>query len=309
MSLIPANEEQQIAIFEEINETTNTKLEENIRIIKQWIENQPHLPHNYDERILPTVIRGCKHQLERVKSKLDCYYTSKTLMPELFQQRDVTLPELQIIKQQFEITVLPRLTPSGCRITYQCLTKDFNKVDLKNVIKIMLMIGDIRLIEEGPISGDIFIYDLGSVTSSGIAKIINPYMKKGLSFTQNALPQRLKEIHLVNCPSYAETAINFVKMFMKPKIRNRFQVHSSMESLFQKIPIEYFPSDFGGNEKSLISLQDDWWKKLENYCSYFEKQESVHSDESKRTQQNNHGADICSDVYGTVGSFHKLNID
>ncbi|KAG8292590.1 hypothetical protein J6590_034783 [Homalodisca vitripennis] len=41
-----------------------------------------------DERMLPLVVRGCKHNLERAKVKVDTYYSVRGSMPEIFQSRD-----------------------------------------------------------------------------------------------------------------------------------------------------------------------------------------------------------------------------
>jgi hypothetical protein len=49
-----------------------------------------------DQRIL-TFLRGCKFSLEKVKRKLDMYFTMRTAVPEFFNDRDVTRPELKEI--------------------------------------------------------------------------------------------------------------------------------------------------------------------------------------------------------------------
>lgn len=49
-----------------------------------------------DQRIM-TFLRGCKFSLEKTKRKLDMYFTMRTAVPEFFNDRDVTRPELQEI--------------------------------------------------------------------------------------------------------------------------------------------------------------------------------------------------------------------
>lgn len=46
------------------------------------------------------------------------------------------------------------------------------------------MIGDIRLIEEVAISGDIFVFDIGNLTLNQIAKLVNPLLKRTLQATE-----------------------------------------------------------------------------------------------------------------------------
>lgn len=53
-----------------------------------------------DERILATFIRGCKHDAERVQRKLDHYFSYRTIMPDLFMNRDPTAPDIKNLKSQ-----------------------------------------------------------------------------------------------------------------------------------------------------------------------------------------------------------------
>lgn len=47
-----------------------------------------------DDARLRTFLRGCKFSLEKVKKKLDMYYTMRNAVPEFFANRDVDRPEL-----------------------------------------------------------------------------------------------------------------------------------------------------------------------------------------------------------------------
>lgn len=310
MALIGANNQQRLKIFEEINETHPNKCEEVKNVIKQWIKSQPHLPKNYDERILSAFIRGCKHDIERVKRKLDHYFTYRTMMPELFADRDPTSQEMKLLKEYLIAFPLPELTANGCRITIHKVLDDENSyLDVKIIVKYLLMLGEVRLIEEGPIFGDIMIFDVACCKAAMVSKLLNPVIKKGIMCCQNALPQRLKEIHVINVPPYMDTGVNIIKMFVKQKIKERFHVYSDIEGLYKYIPRDSLPSDYGGKEKSLDALQSEWFKKLESYRSYFEEQENICSDESKRIKKSDSSSAKCEDLFGTNGSFHKLAID
>jgi hypothetical protein len=53
--------------------------------------------HATDDQRIMTFLRGCKFSLEKVKRKLDMYFTMRTAVPEFFNDRDVTRPELKEI--------------------------------------------------------------------------------------------------------------------------------------------------------------------------------------------------------------------
>ena len=61
------------------------------------MKTQPHLPKDMDDARMTTFLRGCKWSIERVKQKLDMYYTMRNAIPEFFADRDMTRPELQQI--------------------------------------------------------------------------------------------------------------------------------------------------------------------------------------------------------------------
>lgn len=46
------------------------------------------------------------------------------------------------------------------------------------------MLGEIRLIEEGPISGDIVIFDVACCKAAMVSKLLNPVIKKGILCSQ-----------------------------------------------------------------------------------------------------------------------------
>lgn len=58
---------------------------------------------------------------------------------------------------------------------------------------------------------------------------------------------KLKEVHIVNVSPLVDTIVNFVKPFIKEKIRNRIFFHSDgFESLYKYIPKEMLPEEYGG---------------------------------------------------------------
>lgn len=73
---------QKVAI-EELNENPE-RIEEDIHKFKTWIERQPHLRARTDDQFLLAFLRGCKHNLEKAKTKIDNYYMLRTKCSDLF---------------------------------------------------------------------------------------------------------------------------------------------------------------------------------------------------------------------------------
>ncbi|XP_075218035.1 alpha-tocopherol transfer protein-like [Lycorma delicatula] len=310
MTLVQPTPEQQLRIRSELNENVSTR-DQDLEHIKDWLKRQPHLPQFDDDGRIMTFLRGCKFSLEKTKRKLDMYFTMRTACPEFFSDRDPTRFELQEVMRIAHIPPLPGLTPNGRRVIIM------RGVDATNIIpnvadgmKVVLMIGDIRLKEElVGVAGDIYILDASIATPAHFAthfsKFTPALIKKFLICVQEAYPVKLKEVHVVNVSPIVDTIINFVKPFLKEKIRNRIHVHNELETLYEFVPKDVLPEEYGGYAGPIDKINKQWMDKLLTYQDWFKEQENVKADESKRPGK----PKTHDDLFGMEGSFKQLSID
>ncbi|XP_033322708.1 alpha-tocopherol transfer protein-like isoform X2 [Megalopta genalis] len=306
MLLIQPSEEMSKQIREELNENVTTR-DKDVEIIKEWLSKQPHLPKFDDDQRIMTFLRGCKFSLEKCKRKLDMYFTMRTAIPEFFADRDITRPELREISKLIQIPPLPGLTKNGRRvIIMRGIDKEIPTPNITEAMKMVMMIGDIRLKEElVGVAGDVYILDASVATPAHFAKFTPTVVKKFLVCVQEAYPVKLKEVHVVNVSPLVDTIVNFVKPFIKEKIRNRIFMHSNLETLYDYIPQEILPKEYGGDAGPIQDIHDTWMKKLEEYGPWFKEQESVKSNEALRPGK----PKTQDDLFGLDGSFRQLSID
>ncbi|KAK5637981.1 hypothetical protein RI129_012276 [Pyrocoelia pectoralis] len=307
MTLVQPSPELQIFIRKELNEDVDTR-ENMLETMKEWLAKQPHLPDTWDECRIMTFLRGCNFSLERCKKKLDLYFTMRTAAPEFFSNRNIKNPELQEIIKKANCPPLPGLTKDGRRVVVlRGLDKNYTTPALQDGMKIVLMIGDIRLAaEEVGVAGDVYILDASVVTPAHFSKVTPGVVKKFLVCVEEAYPVKLKEVHVVNAHPLVDTIFNWVKPLLKEKIRNRVYIHSDgYESLHKFIPKEVLPEEYGGTAGKVQDFHDQWMKKLEEYTPWFEEQENLKADESKRPDKPTN----YDDLFGVDGSFRQLHID
>lgn len=290
----------------ELNEDLNTR-DRDLAAIKDWLKKQPHLPNEWDDGRIMTFLRGCSFSLEKCKRKLDMYFTMRTACPEFFTNRDVTKPDLSEVIAKAQGAPLPGLTSNGRRVTIcRGLDKDIDADRLNNILKIALMIGDVRLKEElEGVGGDIYVLDASVVTPAHLAKISPSAIKKFLICVQEAYPIKLKEIHIVNTSAVVESLINFIKPFLKDKIKHRIFIHSNMNTLHEHVPKDMLPREYGGTGCSLDEVNQGWMKKLADYADWFKEQENVKANESLRPGKPTN----YDELFGIDGSFRQLSID
>lgn len=126
-------------------------------------------------------------------------------------------------------------------------SKDIPTPNVSEAMKLVLMLGDVRLKEEHVgVAGDVYILDATVATPMHFSKFTPALVKKFLVCVQEAYPVKLKEVHVINVSPLVDTIVNFVKPFLKEKIRNRIYVHGSLEKLYEYVPREILPEEYGG---------------------------------------------------------------
>lgn len=80
---------------------------------------------------------------------------------------------------------------------------------------------------------------------------------------------------------------------------------SNLDKLYEKIPLKYWPKEYGGENGSIPEIIAEWEQKFLSYRDYFIEDAKYGTDEELRT-----GKPIDFDnLFGMEGSFRKLNVD
>ncbi|KAJ0173233.1 hypothetical protein K1T71_011409 [Dendrolimus kikuchii] len=291
----------------ELKEDVNTK-DRDLAAMREWLKKQPHLPDDWETGPLMTFLRGSSFSLEKCKRKLDMYFTMRAACPEFFANRDASKPDLQeIMMNKIEGPPLPGLTPNGRRVTIcRGIHPNLDAQQITDTLKLALMIGDVRLTEEKEgVAGDIYVLDAAVLGPSLLAKLSATTIKKFMICVQEAYPIKLKEVHIINTSPIIERFVNFVKPFLKEKIRKRIFIHRDVQDLYAYVPREMLPLEYGGECGTIASLQDQWKQKLHEYREWFMRQESIKANEALRPGKPTN----YDELFGIDGSFRQLAID
>ncbi|KAF9812566.1 hypothetical protein SFRURICE_014425 [Spodoptera frugiperda] len=291
----------------ELKEDVTTR-DRDLAAIREWLKKQPHLPDDWETGPIMTFLRGSSFSLEKCKRKLDMYFTMRAACPEFFTKRDATRPELnEIMTNKIQGPPLPGITPNGRRVTIcRGIHPDLTSQQITDTLKLALMIGDVRLTEEKEgVAGDIYVLDAAVLGASMLAKLSAATIKKFMICVQEAYPIKLKEVHIINTSPLVERFVNFVKPFLKEKIRKRIYIHREVKDLYKYIPQEMLPSEYGGQCGSMATLQEQWKLKLQEYRDWFKRQDNIIANESLRPGRPTN----YDELFGIDGSFRQLSID
>ncbi|XP_014241315.1 alpha-tocopherol transfer protein-like [Cimex lectularius] len=284
MALIPLTKEQEEAILHKAGYTA-TKLAEDVAVIREWLDQQEHLPpsrKNENDAFITNFLLGCKGKLSSCKKKLDAYYSLRSHYGQLFSDRN---PEdLEPSLQYLEAMTIPKPTEDGCRINVAVLTdQEFN---FEACLKRILLVLEIRLRSEAIYAGDYIISDVGMFLPKHIFKVSIPLLHQFLQFALKAIPYRLKGLIFFNTSYLFEVGINrFLKPFLKAQIAKRVYMYSEGKEILRKhFDVSFLPKEFGGATYEIKPLSEYWLEEGKAWKEWFLTDGSELTDESKRPQ-------------------------
>ncbi|XP_034828357.1 alpha-tocopherol transfer protein-like [Maniola hyperantus] len=294
----------------EINEEPN-RIGLDICAIREWLGKQPHLKSvNPSDQWIVSFLRGNKYSLEKTKSKLEMYYTLRSLLPEIFCNRNPFDPIAQdILKLGIFLPLTTLEREDSRRITLNRLNiVESSNNRLIDVFKVTFMIIEILILEDDNfvIAGKDLVVDLNGVGIRTFSQFTPAVAKQTAAISEKALPVRLNSSHLLNTSTAFESVYSMFRMILSEKWKKRFNVYSrNLEAMYDVIPRTILPKEYGGMSGTIQELTDYWKIKVESYSDYFLREEVVRSDEALRPGQAKTG----SDLFGVEGSFRKLDVD
>ncbi|XP_017488113.1 PREDICTED: alpha-tocopherol transfer protein-like isoform X1 [Rhagoletis zephyria] len=304
----PLSAELQKIAIEQLNEVPE-RVPQDIAALRDWIEKQPHLRARTDDQFLVNFLRGCKYSLEKAKSKIDHFYTIRTMVPHMFANNTMADPNHLLIVRSGCYVALPKPLGVGGPVIgfsrYKII--DDLPITVKDFCRYVAMITDKTIVatDQYVIGGYMEILDVNKVGLSAMSKFDPVSVKQLSTYCIKGCPIRIKGVHVINAPKEGLTAINIVRNIFPAHIKDRFFIHRNMEELYKYVPKEYLPIEYGGQNGSLADMAKQHEKELVAFNSYFEENEKYGIDENLRQGQK---VDMSS-MFGLEGSFRKLEFD
>ncbi|XP_021921168.1 alpha-tocopherol transfer protein-like [Zootermopsis nevadensis] len=221
---------------------------------------------------------------------------------------------MQLCFRAVHYVPLPTLTPLGYRPTLLRLAHcDASKFDVRVLTTRIVMSLDARLLEERCLS-NVMLIDLEGFTMGHYTRAspTQATVRKALLCIQDAFPMRLAQVHLINVPAFINNVMSLFRPFLKEKFLNKIFFHcSGYEALYEHVPREALPREYGGKLDSTQDLADRWNEKLVSLRPWFLREQLIsRSDETRRPPglRTDTASALASDpdVHGT---FRQLSID
>ncbi|KAG7300224.1 hypothetical protein JYU34_015787 [Plutella xylostella] len=300
--------------------------------LKQWVAGQPQLPNDLGDNLLTRFLHSCYYDLERAKTAINLFCTIRLNSPELLNNRD---PESEKIQKTLKIVNLAQLKISGNRNLWIWQLNDpgLERYDYVQDARLFFLSTDAWLLNETHLEdADVVLMDVKDISLKFLAKFNVSVARKLSKYQEEAMPIRLKQIHLVNAPPFIDKIHALMKPFMKqahidmvdgheierlstfslhlktdtgPGLNSSIHFHSpKSETLFNFIDKEELPDEYGGTGGKMADHMKRVLEVIHQKREFLIKDNLWKAIDLKKS-----GKESKNDVPETLPSFRSLAID
>jgi len=251
---------------------SDQEVQEKVEEFQEWIRTQSHLPQTLDKVLLARYLKIYSFRLDRAKRLLEDGLVFRKKNPWFFTNRDSTSPEIRTVVETIDMVPLLQHTKENYKVCiYQILDNDANKIVFNDCIKTFFMGCDVRFMI--PVksyseieSGEIIIFDMKNLTFKHLTKIVISTLRLFFKYLQDAHPVRIVQLHIINCTPVINRAMVLIKPFIYAKLYNALKFHNvgSLDNLYEYVPRDILPVEYGGEAQSMTELKKYWVSVLHN---------------------------------------------
>ncbi|XP_045503495.1 uncharacterized protein LOC123700349 [Colias croceus] len=292
---------------ERVNLSKPGEIDQVVKLLRNWIQEQPHFRRkDFSDAYIKMTILTSKGSTERAKKQLDKMCTYRTLLAESFQDWDVR----KDFKHAFEPVsqvILPKLTKNHHRVfLYKAWENIKDASQMSSNFKYSYIIAEYIKQCDFAFGYHLVIDFLNINVLDLINKLSVIEFRQSFNLYTEAYGMKIIAIHIISTSKLIDTFVAILKQILKPKIVDRIKLHKSWDELHDILGKEVIPNDFGGFEKSVKDIHDDWVDELSNkgFRQYLREMNSASTDESKRPS-----IKFSEEYAGLPGTFRVLSVD
>jgi len=301
---VMGEQELEEAAREEFQEEPQ-QMESAVKELQVWIAATPHLTKvRTDPFTLWMFYRGCHHDMEKAKSKLDMHFTMRGLTPEWWAGWDPRAEQLEKIIHAGIFLPLRGFDKLG---RYVLLIRvgqvDPSIMSTDDCYKTMLML--FSLAQESNkqywTKGYILIVDESGVGVRHAMMTGPELFKKHKVVFQDCYPMESqvlidnsKQI-ILNLPFVIQTVFKTFLSMMDPRFQSMFKVVSQVENLKELMGEAILPQEYGGSNGTVDDHRCFWKEEVRKNRDWLMKQEEYRTEENLRPDK----PKTATDLFGT----------
>ncbi|KAL4717265.1 hypothetical protein ACJJTC_017152 [Scirpophaga incertulas] len=285
-----------------MSESKSTKeLQKQVEQFRQWAESQAHFPKNLEDRLLRRFVHSCYYDMDKAKAAAELFFTLRASCPELLNDRDPLSPQMQKVLKMINLATL-NISGNRKLWVWQLNDPGLEQFDYIQDVRMFFMTTDAWLLTDDMLEdADIAIMDVKDISLKFITKFNVSVARKLSKYQEDAIPIRLKQIHLVNAPPFIDKIFNLMKPFLKQDMTDMIHFHTpksnTLHNFFSK---DELPEDYGGTNGK---MEDH----MKNVVALLNSQRDLlcNNDLWKAQKKSKNKTDDAKDI----GTFRTLDID
>ncbi|XP_053689387.1 alpha-tocopherol transfer protein-like [Sabethes cyaneus] len=256
---------------------------QDVEELNHWAREQLHLPPISELQLIQFLFSNY-YDMDAAKRTIEAYFTFRTNCKDFFRHRDVTLEPLKQSMDILALCALPESTTDGYRVLFaKIIDPDASKFSLAPILKLAFICADILLWEEGCNEGHVLIIDMNGLHLGHLPKLGIFTLKSFLYYIQEALPIRLKGVHLINAVPFIDTIMMMIKPFLKKELLQIFHIHQKEETVYPFVPKHLLPKEYGGQAPSRVDMTRQLYGNAINCRNFLLQEDRLQKvDETKR---------------------------
>ncbi|XP_039952757.1 clavesin-1 [Bactrocera neohumeralis] len=254
----------------ELRETPEVK-EAAIKELRELLHAATDINYKDDDEFLVIFLRAChfypQSALEKMRTTAAFRKDNAALVHGLL------IEQLKDIFIQYGIVnVLKNCDQHGRRVMIVNCGElwDPNSVPSDDVFRMLYMVHIAAQLEpETQVRGVVCIMDFDGLSMKQVKALSPTFSKRLLTFIQDAMPLRMKEVHFVKQPFIFKLVWALFKPFVREKLNKRMHFHGSdMKSLQKFLSPEILPENYKGTQPKIDYGGADWFTPLEKHADF-----------------------------------------
>lgn len=181
----------------------------------------------------------------------------------------------QLSSLNSQVILMPVLDGQHKRIiVLRMIDQDPKKAFFDDFMKLCSMFTDTQNItpdSSGLCEGEICVYDFKGFSVGHLWNITKSVssLRVFLEYVQGAIPNRVSQVHFVNCSPIFGKFIKIIRPFLKKEIVDVLQCHSNgHESLHEFVSKDFLPLEYGGVAGTCEKLHRECYAKVVAHNDY-----------------------------------------
>ncbi|XP_068084620.1 retinaldehyde-binding protein 1 [Anabrus simplex] len=265
LEIVPLSDARRKQAEKELRETPE-RVKEATEALRALLKGDPKLKFRDDDEFLIRFLRPTKFYPESAFALMQRAAEFKEKNASLLDNLKPTDEKVTICDHDV-VNVLAGRDQHGRRILFVNAGEkwDPKKVTTDNIFRVFYMVHIGAMMEpETQVTGVVVIMDFLGLSMKQVAGFSPAFSMRLLTFIQDAMPLRLKEVHIVNQPFLFNMVFQMFKPFIREKLKGRLFFHGKkMESLHKHLDPAYLPQDYGGQLPKMNYTSREWYPVIE----------------------------------------------